>query len=69
MALKTRIEKLENVISPEKITITTNLWDEKLSPWPETEEQKKAYEATRPGVKMIWVEAKPGQNRRFQERR
>jgi len=58
MALKTRIEKLENKANPkEEIKITAKVWNEDLIPWPETEEQKKAYEATSPGVKAIWVQA------------
>jgi len=56
MNLSNRILKLEHVVSPEKITITTNLWDETKEPWPETEEQKKAYEA-KVGMKCFWVEA------------
>lgn len=57
MTLKNRIEKLENIANPEEIKISTNLWNEDKEPWPATPEEKRAYEATRPGVKTIWVEA------------
>ena len=62
MTLKNRVQKLENIANPEEIKITTNLWDEDKEPWPETPEAKRKIEATRPEVKIIWIEAKGGKN-------
>ena len=62
MSLKSRLDRIERNLPKDDIKITTNLWDENKEPWPATPEQKKAYEAIRPGVQTIWIERSKGEN-------
>ena len=54
--LNSRITRAEKKLPKDDIKITTNLWDEDLIPWPSSPEAKRKIEATRPGVKTIWIE-------------
>lgn len=58
MNLRSRLDRVEKKLPEPEIKISANVWDEDVTPWPTTADQKKAYAATRAGVKVIWIQPK-----------